>query len=210
MRTETDSPTPSEASAPASLAPSLRASARTVLDDLLELFGAVGESGFGAGERSSVRVVFAAEGRTYDTGHPTRPADATMARRAAPHRGIDIHYGGDDADAADLRPSKTQLKHAVAGSADAGPGAVGTAGRAARGRRHARRAARRHHRAAAHEVARGQAAPAAVRGQADAQCRRGRAARSGGRGDAGQRARRRWRCTRPNAGAPSWSPTTTP
>ena len=31
-----------------------------------------------------------------------------MARRAAPHRGIDIHYG-DDA-AADARPSKTQLK----------------------------------------------------------------------------------------------------
>ena len=35
-----------------------------------------------------------------------------MARRAAPHRGIDIHYGDgdDDAGAADLRPSKTQLK----------------------------------------------------------------------------------------------------
>jgi len=37
-----------------------------------------------------------------------------MARRAAPHRGIDIHYGaaaGDAEDAdADLRPSKTQLK----------------------------------------------------------------------------------------------------
>ena len=35
-----------------------------------------------------------------------------MARRAAPHRGIDIHYGdgdGDDA-AAETRPSKTQLK----------------------------------------------------------------------------------------------------
>lgn len=38
-----------------------------------------------------------------------------MARRAAPHRGIDIHYGdaspadGEDA-AADTRPSKTQLK----------------------------------------------------------------------------------------------------
>lgn len=31
-----------------------------------------------------------------------------MAKRAAPHRGIDIHYGeGDDADA---RPSKTKLK----------------------------------------------------------------------------------------------------
>ena len=31
-----------------------------------------------------------------------------MARRAAPHRGIDIHYGEDAA--ADYRPSKTQLK----------------------------------------------------------------------------------------------------
>jgi len=36
-----------------------------------------------------------------------------MARRAAPHRGIDIHYGDspDDEDAGvDARPSKTQLK----------------------------------------------------------------------------------------------------
>lgn len=37
-----------------------------------------------------------------------------MARRAAPHRGIDVHYGdaAEDAadDAADPRPSKTQLK----------------------------------------------------------------------------------------------------
>jgi ribosome-associated protein len=33
-----------------------------------------------------------------------------MARRAAPHRGIDIHYGDGDAAAADTRPSKTQLK----------------------------------------------------------------------------------------------------
>jgi ribosome-associated protein len=33
-----------------------------------------------------------------------------MNRRAAPHRGIDIHYGGDAADDADIRPSKTQLK----------------------------------------------------------------------------------------------------
>jgi ribosome-associated protein len=35
-----------------------------------------------------------------------------MNRRAAPHRGIDSHYGDDhgDADAADPRPSKTQLK----------------------------------------------------------------------------------------------------
>ena len=39
-----------------------------------------------------------------------------MARRAAPHRGIDIHYGVDpdaassDDEAGDARPSKTQLK----------------------------------------------------------------------------------------------------
>ncbi len=34
-----------------------------------------------------------------------------MARRAAPHRGIDIHYGQADDDAqGDARPSKTQLK----------------------------------------------------------------------------------------------------
>ncbi len=34
-----------------------------------------------------------------------------MSRRAAPHRGIDVHYGDDDSgDAADDRPSKTQLK----------------------------------------------------------------------------------------------------
>jgi ribosome-associated protein len=32
-----------------------------------------------------------------------------MARRAAPHRGIDIHYGENEEDA-DSRPSKTQLK----------------------------------------------------------------------------------------------------
>src|SRR5690606_6038928 len=31
-----------------------------------------------------------------------------MARRAAPHRGIDTHYGDDDESQA--RPSKTQLK----------------------------------------------------------------------------------------------------
>jgi ribosome-associated protein len=43
----------------------------------------------------------------------------TMARRAAPHRGIDIHYGETNPDGADIdgevsaedtRPSKTQLK----------------------------------------------------------------------------------------------------
>ncbi len=35
-----------------------------------------------------------------------------MARRAAPHRGIDVHYGGtsDDTEGAELRPSKTRLK----------------------------------------------------------------------------------------------------
>ena len=35
-----------------------------------------------------------------------------MARRAAPHRGIDVHYGApaDTADAVDARPSKTRLK----------------------------------------------------------------------------------------------------
>jgi len=37
-------------------------------------------------------------------------ATITMARRAAPHRGIDVHYGSSDDDAADDRPSKTQLK----------------------------------------------------------------------------------------------------
>lgn len=37
-----------------------------------------------------------------------RTPDPCMAKRAAPHRGIDIHYGeGDDAD---TRPSKTKLK----------------------------------------------------------------------------------------------------
>ena len=33
-----------------------------------------------------------------------------MARRAAPHRGIDIHYGEDAEAAVDDRPSKTRLK----------------------------------------------------------------------------------------------------
>jgi ribosome-associated protein len=33
-----------------------------------------------------------------------------MARRAAPHRGIDVHYGEAEEEAADERPSKTQLK----------------------------------------------------------------------------------------------------
>lgn len=36
-----------------------------------------------------------------------------MAKRAAPHRGIDVHYGGDASDGApdvDARPSKTQMK----------------------------------------------------------------------------------------------------
>jgi len=35
-----------------------------------------------------------------------------MSRRPAPHRGADVHYGGepDDADGTDARPSKTRLK----------------------------------------------------------------------------------------------------
>lgn len=33
-----------------------------------------------------------------------------MARRAAPHRGIDVHYGDNAAGDDDARPSKTQLK----------------------------------------------------------------------------------------------------
>ena len=34
-----------------------------------------------------------------------------MARKAAPHRGVDVHYGDfGDEDATDTRPSKTQLK----------------------------------------------------------------------------------------------------
>ena len=52
---------------------------------------------------------------TYDTGPlPTNPQP--MPKRAAPHRGIDIHYGeaagGDDGDdgGEPARPSKTQLK----------------------------------------------------------------------------------------------------
>jgi ribosome-associated protein len=33
-----------------------------------------------------------------------------MSRRAAPHRGLDVHYGGDEEEAGDSGPSKTQLK----------------------------------------------------------------------------------------------------
>jgi ribosome-associated protein len=33
-----------------------------------------------------------------------------MPRRAAPHRGIDVHYGDSDDDTGSSRPSKTQLK----------------------------------------------------------------------------------------------------
>jgi ribosome-associated protein len=33
-----------------------------------------------------------------------------MSRRAAPHRGIDLHYGDGQGEDADARPSKTQLK----------------------------------------------------------------------------------------------------
>ena len=46
--------------------------------------------------------------------HPARKRhnDPSTARRAAPHRGSDIHYGEIDGDpgGADARPSKTQLK----------------------------------------------------------------------------------------------------
>ncbi len=35
---------------------------------------------------------------------------APMPRRAAPHRGIDIHYGDSAEEPSDARPSKTQLK----------------------------------------------------------------------------------------------------
>jgi len=46
--------------------------------------------------------------RVYDTD-PLPPSSChPMNRRAAPHRGIDAHYG----DTADDRPSKTQLKQA--------------------------------------------------------------------------------------------------
>ncbi len=45
---------------------------------------------------------------------PSKTTPASMAKRAAPHRGIDIHYGDSaedaGADGADTRPSKTQLK----------------------------------------------------------------------------------------------------
>jgi ribosome-associated protein len=33
-----------------------------------------------------------------------------MARQAAPHRGLDIHYGNDETAATEARPSKTRLK----------------------------------------------------------------------------------------------------
>ncbi len=39
-----------------------------------------------------------------------RTTPAAMAKRAAPHRGIDIHYGDPAEDGADAKPSKTQLK----------------------------------------------------------------------------------------------------
>jgi len=38
------------------------------------------------------------------------PFPAPMARRAAPHRGIDVHYGEPAAEGDDVRPSKTRLK----------------------------------------------------------------------------------------------------
>ena len=50
-------------------------------------------------------------GRTYDNGHPpsTHESHSRMNRRAAPHRGIEVHYGPSTQDA-DARPSKSQLK----------------------------------------------------------------------------------------------------
>ena len=33
-----------------------------------------------------------------------------MPRKAAPHRGLDVHYGDADPDDADARPSKSALK----------------------------------------------------------------------------------------------------
>ena len=95
-----------------------------------------------------------------------------MARPAAPHRGIDIHYG--EAEAVDLRPSKTRLKQTVARAAGAGRGAGRAAGRAARGHRDARATARRDRRVPPHPIARRPAPPDAVRRQADAQRRRRR------------------------------------
>jgi ribosome-associated protein len=41
---------------------------------------------------------------------PLVPISPSMARRAAPHRGVDIHYGEAAEADADDRPSKTQLK----------------------------------------------------------------------------------------------------
>ena len=42
---------------------------------------------------------------------PFQETDCTrMAKRAAPHRGIDVHYGDDAPSDADARPSKTQMK----------------------------------------------------------------------------------------------------
>lgn len=45
--------------------------------------------------------------------HPASPRHTAthMAKRAAPHRGIDVHYGDSEGEPADdARPSKTQLK----------------------------------------------------------------------------------------------------
>lgn len=51
---------------------------------------------------------------------PFRPT-APMPRRAAPHRGLDVHYGeGEDTDDADSRPSKSALKRASQAAQDLG------------------------------------------------------------------------------------------
>ena len=39
-----------------------------------------------------------------------RPAHLPMPRKAAPHRGVDVHYGDADPDDVDGRPSKSALK----------------------------------------------------------------------------------------------------
>ena len=53
------------------------------------------------------------QGRSYDTDALPRsiPEHRPMSRRAAPHRGLDVHYGdGGDDDGQAARPSKTARK----------------------------------------------------------------------------------------------------
>jgi ribosome-associated protein len=49
---------------------------------------------------------------TQLSSRPTYEHAPLMSRRAAPHRGLDVHYGGDahSTAGAEARPSKTQLK----------------------------------------------------------------------------------------------------